>query len=424
MSHKGQLWIAIVVLLVLAGCIPQHSSASPQDSREVETPSSSSLPSQRKIRPTSAVTVTPTAFSQSESRIQLYSADAEPVSISIEGSIFLPKQLAQLALGERYAFVAGDEPGDDHGDGIIRIDLRTKTTEAFLSSSFSKGRLDAYHLIWHRPWLVFMDLDDDAKPFHWIIRVYNVETGENWDVLDIQDSLSWPGPEYSFDGHNLAVAYNAYNAEKKCGSSYLWVFDVQRHSKKLLDAHCAEYGPFIWGPVEIHKNVLVAEQDLPQNKGSKNRIVFMKKEADGAWYVYHREDKGYNSMPVMYWPWLVWKAGERYAFGKQNKAYNFVSGERLSIRVPLGGRASDPLLCNGWVIWRLVESSSSHSGIDGVAYLYHLPDGPFVKFAKTTKSGGGFGPFSCTPDGKVAWLYEMGNKGTLVEWGRLPNVEH
>lgn len=417
--------LVIVSLILLAGCLSQPT---PENLPQSETPSHShslaiapletSFPA-TPLPTSTPFSDTPAGSHQSETQIQLYSIDAKSVSLPIEGSIVIDKALDQLSLGEQYLFVSGIDPGD----GITRINLETKKTEPFLDSYFKNGALGMYRIIWRRPWLIFLDVDSMSSTFHWVVRAYNVETKESRDVLEVQDDISWPGPDYSFDGQHLAVSYGAYDSDRKCESSYLWVFNVQDPNKDLLiDAHCSEYGPFIWGPVKIHDDILVAEQDLPQNQGSVNKIVFYKRDVDNKWHIYHREEQGYNSMPAMSWPWLVWKDGERYDYGRKNKAYNFATGERLFIRVPRGD-AYDPQMCNEWVIWTTVDMSSSQSGIDGSAYFYRLPSGPFVKFSKTTKLGGGFGRFSCLPNGEVAWLYDIGGQTTLVEWGKLPDPE-
>jgi len=410
--HTRVDWIGLILLtmvFMIAGC-----TFSPlREGQQSPVPSPSMLASPSPLRPPATLTPAATLTPQSI-EVRLYSMDAIPITPTIEGSLWVHGSITHLALGKEFLFV----PSSD-GRTIERVSLNGKGGATDLVSSyFETGTLDSFNLIWRRPWLVFLDADFKASPLQWVIRAYNPETDEAWDVLEIQDQLSWPGPEYDFDGQNIVVAYNAYDAAKQCQASYLWVFNVQERRGVQVDAHCAEYGPFIWGPVAIHEDVLIAEQDLPQNEGSINRIVFFRREAQ-KWRMYHREDEGYNSMPVLSWPWLVWKAGERYAYGRQNKAYNFATGQRLTIRVPQGERASDPQVCGPWVIWNFVEHSSSKSGIDGEAYFYRLPAGPFLKYAKTTKLGGSFGRFACNEDGRIAWSYPMGPENTLVEWGRI-----
>ena len=411
------------VLVILASCSsepgttpvgitsrpPVTSAITPSPfptSTRTSTPSRCPSPSLSPETPTPEATATPS--------VKLYSFTARLVTPTPVGSLSIKGDLSYMAWVGDTLYWAGAHPGD----GIYKYDIATGKKELFLRTDFATGTLGSYQFIPRGDKMVFLDVDYHAKVFQWKIESVDLRSRDKETILEVRDNVSWPGPYYDFDGRRVAIAYDTLDRQKHCTVSHLMVVDIGTGARELVDEHCADYGPFLWGPVALHGDVLVAEQDLPDKKGKGSNLVIFRRGKEG-WKVSERFDDERDSMPVMNWPWLVWKKTKRYDPGYQDMAYNLETHEKKFILAPnVSMPTADPKLCGDWIVWSFVVPSSSQQGIGGEAYFYKLPAGPFIEIKR---EAGPFETFACS-DRWVAWAIMVGRKRYKIEWIRAKDL--
>ncbi len=414
-------------LMLVVSCAPKavkplptaaQPTATAKATPAVPSPTPSFTPS--PSFPTSTPTLTaspfpgtPTPEATATPSVKLYSFTARLVTPTPVGSLSVKGDVSYMAWVGNTLYWAGAHPGD----GIYKYDVATGKKELFLRTDFATGALGSYQFTPRGDKMVFLDVDYHTKVFQWKIERVDLRSREKETIWGVRDNISWPGPYYDFDGRRVAIAYDTLDRKKHCTVSHLMVVDISTGARELVDEHCADYGPFLWGPVALHNDVLVAEQDLPDKKGKGSNMVIFRHGKDG-WKVSERFDDERDSMPVMNWPWLVWKKTKRYVPGYQNMAYNLETHEKKFILTPNVSMPTDPELCGDWIVWSFVVPSSSQQGIGGEAYFYKLPNGPFIEIER---KAGSFEAFACS-DRWVAWAIMVGRERYRMEWIRAKDL--
>jgi len=442
------LTISVFCMLLLLSCVsrpsptttltPEQSAQGPSPTLRQERDKSSPPPAptyepsqtpivvSTKHPPTPTLTLTPTPTPTltptptPDEVLDLSSITPQVFSPTPEGRLFtLPPFSPSMAWDGDTLYWARGEPSTP----LYRYNVRTsKKEEVFLRSHFPTGTLGGSRLIIRNRWLVFLDIEDYQKVFRWEIRAIHLGTGTERVLLKITDPrfASWPGPIYDFDGTQVGITYTTWDEKQTCSLSHLVVIDVQTGEKETIEEHCADWGPFLWGPVVLYRDLLVAEQDLPESEEYKNYLVFFRRTEKG-WQEVEQIKDGYASMPVLEWPWLVWKNTQRYAYGDRVTAYNLEDGTKWHFATPRTS-SSDPWLCGNWLTWNYtIRSSANRAGIGGEIYLYRLPYGPLVKMTSLTS------PFTdpapvCNAKW-IAWARGWGRSPYRIEWVPRTSLE-
>ena len=437
LSRVTALTISVFCTLLLLSCASRPLPTTTSFTRRFAYTPSPTFPQgeEKSFRPTSTPTYgpsgtavvfstkpipTPTPTSISVENIDLSSVVPVVFSPTPEGKLTISSSLPPyIVWDEDTLYWAAGEPGTP----LYRYNVRTSEKgEIFLRSHFPTGTLGGVRLIIRNRWLVFLDVEDYQKEFRWEIRAIHLPTGTERVLLKMVDPRfsSWPGPIYDFDGSQVGITYTAWDEKRTCSLAHLVVIDVWTGEEETIEEHCADGGPFLWGPVVLHGNLLIVEQDLPQTQGSKNYLVFFQRGKEG-WRVVKQIENSYASMPVLEWPWLVWKDTQRYTHGDRVTAYNLEKGTKWHFATPRAF-SSDPWLCGNWLTWSYTTpSSTNRAGIGGEIYLYQLPHGPLLKMTSLMD------PFtfpSLVCNAKwAAWVRGLGRGPYRIEWISRTSLE-
>jgi len=348
----------------------------------------------------------------------LYSTDATPLpphtvkglSAWMEPAMAVENDVIYMAVGSQE-------------EGVYRYDIPSGRLEMLpIHSHFPGGNFTFCQAIVKNHRLIVLDVDRQTPgEFTWAIRMIELRTLTTKDILSVQDQVSYPGPYYDFDGERVLVQYNSHDDARHCEMSHLMFFDIITGETETIDAHCNENADFYWGPVYFHDNIIVAEKDIPKGKDVLNDLFILHKKS-GVWHEEAFTNDGHSSMPVLDWPWLVWKVEKRFEWGRKNAIYSFETGETYFRTPPLIASPSDPRRCGQFVIWNYlaVTTTPGEESVDE-AYLYRLPSGPLYKIPG--KKGITRSNFSCN-DRWVVWSeFENVEKPRGAGWAALPPTD-
>lgn len=354
--------------------------------------------------PTSTAATAPTPSPTSPIFKTLYSTDATPLAPHTVKGLSAGAEPAMAVENDVIYMAVGSQE-----EGVYRYDIPSGRLEMLpIHSHFPGGNFTSYEAIVKNHRLIVLDADYQTPgEFTWAIRMIDLRTLTTKDILSVQDQVSYPGPYYDFDGERVLVQYNSHDDASQCDMSYLVFFNVTTGEAETVDAHCYENADFYWGPVYFHDNIIIAEKDIPKGNEVFNDLFILHKES-GVWREEAFTNDGHSSMPVLDWPWLVWKVEKRFEWGRKNAIHNFETGETYFRTPPLIEAPSDPRRCGQFVMW-------------GRPFLYRLPHGPLYQVPG--RQGISRVHLSCN-DRWVVWSeFENVEKPRGAGWAELPPTD-
>jgi hypothetical protein len=285
----------------------------------------------------------------------------------------------------------------------------------YLTTQFDGGTLGYIDPSSRNHGLVYLDVDLAAKDFGWVLQVRDLQDDTKQQVLEVNDNKSWPGPNVDFDGNSVAWTYTLQSDNQACTKSVLGITNVNTGEQKIIEEQCADDGPYLWSAIGISRNFLIVEQDLPDNQGAGNDLFLYDLQNE---QLQQLTDNGHSSMPVISYPWIVWKNAPRFEWGRQDVIYNLQNQTQQVINVPGNGATPDPRLEGDWLYWNIINDKDG----TGIVYFYNLEQNQMWEMA-APHQGEVFDDVAFYGD-MIAWsrrpLEGQGQSDSIVEWANLP----
>lgn len=331
-----------------------------------------------------------------------------PVAASLAPlhALRLEKQrTSQLALDGTYLYWVANEDRRH----IFRYPLAGGEVETLTSTLFEDGELAILAPSRSGDWLIFLDTPFPVHSPTWALRALNLRDGAEQVVLEeTGDSTSWPGPFVDADGDWIAWTRTGQSEDAGCVETVLAMRNLRSGEQRELERSCVE-DRHMWVFPRLSGGRLVVEQDLPDSKGSGNNI-YLYDLTSGERTALTDNDR--SSIPDISGPWIVWKGGRRFYYGRATVLYDLRSGQRFKIRHEerLAGR-----LAGRWLYWQ--------PSVLKPLYVYDLEAEQMLLVAtpganETIKGVAIY-------DNTIAWCRDLDFEhsaphDTLLEWRTLP----
>ncbi len=339
-----------LLMLSLGACV--------SPSAPVETPTISASRNTIEATPTltqTTVTPTPTSMVQLESPIETSTPQPTeewlppialtpiaPSSTTLHTLRFEKQEPRQITPDETHLYWVL------HGDRrhIWRYPLAGGEVETVASTKFEDGELTVLPPLRSGDWVIFLDTPRSAEGTTWTLRALNLKDGTEQVILEeAGDPTSWPGPCVDADGDWVVWTRTKQAEDKECVETILAMRNLRTGEQRELERSCVE-DQHMWMFPQLSGDHLVVEQDLPDSKGRGNNIYLYDLTSGQRTAL---TDDGRSSMPDISGPWVVWKAGPRFSYGRATVIYDLRSGQRFKIKHDerLAGQ-----VFGHWLCWR------------------------------------------------------------------------
>jgi len=285
--------------------------------------------------------------------------------------------------------------------------------KAFITSKFEGGNVEAFPLIREKDWFVYLDHDNKRPDANWELRSKNIRDGSEKVILSGKGTLVSAFDLYiSVSNEWVAWSRIVPGDQGKCQESVLGLSNLITNEQVELDRVCIDQ--FMWTWVGLSNQTLIAERDYPDFLGGGYSLCLFDDVRNKQCELLTDRKA---SMPSISSPWIVWKNGPRFEWGKRNSVYNLEDKTQCEFIAP-GEDPPDPALVGQWLYW-INWVSENGTGASAHIFLYDLKRNQAWKIPPL-----GDGSFSDVAiDGQwIAWIRNSNYAGgdTSLEWAKLP----
>lgn len=332
------------MVLSLAACSPRAKSL---------TPSTSSQPSRTSTRVSTPTRLPTLAFTATLAAPRLASADeiidsASIHSIPINSLMGMDNPGVQLALDDRYIYLAGDEKLGS----LYRLPLAGGNLERITRTRYVDGRLNLFQPIVTGDWIVFADTPATLQGVsdRWMVRAVNLKNFSERLVAESTAGQINPLTTTYFAGEagKLYWTRAIYATDGKIDQATLSMMDLG--DGKTTHLSQTSYSGWTWSLLHVSNGRLVLQQDLQENYHSN---IFLFDPSNGQLQALSHD--GISYWPLFGFPWVAWVVNPRdrgpTQFEKsQLQLYNLQTFQSRTVSLP-GTSYSNASLDGSYVYW-------------------------------------------------------------------------
>ena len=298
---------------------------------------------------------------------------------------------------------------DDDRKRYWRLDKTTLQASIAVTSQFPDGDIGVIQPITLNDWFVFIDTRANNYS-SWLMRAVNTTSGEERLLYKKEDEKLYPHP-FASNGKWIVWADQTFQPGD-CPRSIIYALNFaslgSNNMPRILNEACVKTD-YTWNYPVIEGDIVVAERNLSLAKGGGFEIVQFNLSDPTVMQVLAKGDD--VSEPDISPGFIVWKAADRFAFGK-NVGFMPRSTKQVS-KVTLPTEYPYLKLSDRWVYWQTAGRFPLN--------VFDLSSGKSLQIATLTGDDLFWGP--SMQGNAIAWIrlsnWKQPHINSLIEWGEI-----